>query len=79
MTLEDAANSAIHQTMDQTRRSAEKASQALKDGYGAARQYVEERGLTFDPIDLTRREPWLAIAAAFAMGYLAARLIRRVS
>ena len=79
MTLKDMANSATHQTIDQTRRSAEKASQALKDSYGAARQYVEEKGLTFDPIDLARREPWLAIAAAFARVYLAARLIRRVS
>jgi hypothetical protein len=45
MTFEDAANSTIQQTMDQGRQAAEKASQVLKDGYGAARQYVEEKGL----------------------------------
>ena len=65
--------------MDQGRQAAEKASQALKDGYGAARQYVEEKGLDFDVREFARREPWLAIAAAFAIGYFAARLIRRVS
>lgn len=79
MSLEDTANSTMRQTMDQGRQAAEKAGQALKDGYGAARQYVEEKGLDFDLRDFTRREPWLAIAAAFTIGYFAARLIRRVS
>ncbi len=79
MTFEDAANSTMRQTMDQGRQAAEKASQAIKDGYGAARQYVEEKGLDFDVREFARREPWLAIAAAFAIGYFAARLVRRVS
>jgi hypothetical protein len=79
MTLEDAANFTIHQTMDQGRQAAEKAGEALKDGYGAARQYVEEKGFDFDVREFARREPWLAIAAAFTIGYFAARLIRRVS
>jgi ElaB/YqjD/DUF883 family membrane-anchored ribosome-binding protein len=79
MTFEDAANSTMRQTMDQGRQAAEKAGQALKDGYGAARQYVEDKGLGFDVREFARREPWLAIAAAFAVGYFAARLVRRVS
>jgi len=79
MALEDTVNSTMRQTIDQSRQAAEKASQALKDSYGAARQYVEEGGLGFDLGEFTRREPWLAIAAAFAIGYFAARLIRRVS
>jgi hypothetical protein len=79
MTFENAANSTMRQTMDQGRQAAEKAGQALKDGYGAARQYVEDKGLDFDVREFARREPWLAIAAAFALGYFAARLVRRVS
>jgi ElaB/YqjD/DUF883 family membrane-anchored ribosome-binding protein len=79
MTFEDAANSAMRQTMDQGRQAADKAGQVLKDSYGAAREYVHDKGLAFDPGEFARREPWLAIAAAFAIGYFAARLIRRVS
>jgi len=79
MSLEDTAESAMRQTMDQGRQAAEKAGKVLKDGYGAARQYVEEKGLDFDLREFARREPWLAIAAAFTIGYFAARLIRRVS
>jgi ElaB/YqjD/DUF883 family membrane-anchored ribosome-binding protein len=65
--------------MDQGRQAADKASQAVKDGYDAAQQYVKDRGLELDLRDLVRREPWFAIAAAFAVGYVAAQIVRRVS
>jgi ElaB/YqjD/DUF883 family membrane-anchored ribosome-binding protein len=64
--------------MDQGRQAAESAGQAIRDGYEAAQQYVQE-GLDFDLRDFVRREPWIAIAAAFAVGYVAAQIIRRVS
>jgi hypothetical protein len=35
--------------------------------------------MDLDLRDFVRREPWLAIAAAFAVGYFAAQIIRRVS
>jgi ElaB/YqjD/DUF883 family membrane-anchored ribosome-binding protein len=79
MALEDAANSTVRQAMDQGRQAAETASAAVKDGYQAAQQYVQEKGLDFDFRDFVRREPWIAIAAAFAIGYVAAQIIRRVS
>ena len=79
MTIEEAANSTIKQTMEQGRQAADKASQALKDSYGAARQYVQDSGLASDLREFARREPWLAVAAAFAIGYFAARLVSRVS
>lgn len=66
--------------MEQGLQAADKATQAVKEGYDAAQQFVKEQG--FDLEDLrgfVRREPWIAIAAAFAVGYLAARIIRRVS
>jgi ElaB/YqjD/DUF883 family membrane-anchored ribosome-binding protein len=79
MASEDTANSAARHAMDQGRQAAETASQAIKYGYEAAQQYVQEKGLDFDLRDFVRREPWIAIAAAFAVGYVAAQIIRRVS
>jgi ElaB/YqjD/DUF883 family membrane-anchored ribosome-binding protein len=29
--------------------------------------------------DFVRREPWLAIAAAFTVGYVAAQIVRRIA
>ena len=79
MAFEDVANSTGQQTLDQARKSAEKAGRLLKDGYNAAQQYAEDKGLNLNLGDLVRREPWLAVAAAFAIGYFAAAAIRRVS
>ena len=79
MTLEETANSTIRSAMDQGRQAADKAAQAVKDGYDAAQQFVKDNGDDFDLREFVRREPWLAIAAAFAVGYVAAQIVRRVS
>jgi len=79
MTFEDTANSTVRTAMDQGRQAADAASQAVKDGYDAAQQYVKDKGMDLDLRDFVRREPWLAIAAAFAVGYFAAQIVRRVS
>jgi len=79
MAVEDVANSTVRQAMDRGRQAAETAGQTVKEGYQAAQQYVQEKGLDFDLRDFVRREPWIAIAAAFAIGYVAAQIIRRVS
>ena len=79
MEYDGAPNSTVEQAMDQGRKAAEKAGQAVKDGYKAAQQYAEDKGLNLNLGDLVRREPWLAVAAAFAIGYFAAAAIRRVS
>lgn len=79
MALEDLANSTMRRAMDEGRQASEAASQAAKSGYEAAQQYVQEKGLDFDLRDFVRREPWIAIAAAFAVGYVAAQILRRVS
>ncbi len=79
MTFEDTANSTVRTAMDQGRQAADVASQAVKDGYDAAQQYVKDKGMDLDLRDFVRREPWLAIAAAFAVGYFAAQIVRRVS
>jgi len=79
MTLEETANSTTRSAMDQGRQAADKATQAVKDGYDAAQQFVKDRTVDLDLRELVRREPWLAIAAAFAVGYVAAQIVRRVS
>ena len=79
MTFEDTANSTVRTAMDQGRQAADVASQAVKDGYDAAQQYVKDKGMDLDLRDFVRREPWLAIAAAFAVGYVAARGVRHHS
>jgi ElaB/YqjD/DUF883 family membrane-anchored ribosome-binding protein len=79
MTLEDTANSSVRTAMDQGRQAADKASQVLQDGYDAAQQYARDKGLELDLRELVRKEPWFAIAAAFAVGYVVAQIVRRVS
>ncbi|MGH7917061.1 MAG: hypothetical protein ACREQE_06300 [Candidatus Binataceae bacterium] len=36
-------------------------------------------GMSDNLTDFVRREPWIALAAAFAVGYVIARALRRVS
>jgi ElaB/YqjD/DUF883 family membrane-anchored ribosome-binding protein len=79
MAYEDVAKSTVQHAVDQGRIVAETASQTVKDGYKAAQQYADDNGLSLDVGDFVRREPWLAITAAFAIGYVAAQIIRRVS
>ena len=79
MTLEDTANATVRTAMDQGRQAADKANQVIQDGYDAAQQYAKDKGLELDLRELVRREPWFAIAAAFAVGYVIAQVVRRVS
>ena len=79
MTMEETANSSVRNAMDQGHQAADKASDAIKDGYDAAQQFVKDKAMDLDLREFVRREPWLAIAAAFAVGYVAAQIVRRVS
>jgi ElaB/YqjD/DUF883 family membrane-anchored ribosome-binding protein len=79
MTLEETAKSTVRGATDQGRETAEQAGQTVRGAYKAARQYAEDERLKLDLGEFVRREPWLAVAAAFAIGYVAAQIIRRVS
>jgi ElaB/YqjD/DUF883 family membrane-anchored ribosome-binding protein len=80
MAFEDVANSTVRQAMDQGRQAADAAGQTLKEGYQAAQRYAHDKGLdSIDLRDFVRREPWIAIAAAFAIGYVAAQIVRRIA
>jgi ElaB/YqjD/DUF883 family membrane-anchored ribosome-binding protein len=53
-------------------------------GYDAASEYakagIDVAGRVNDNLtEFVRNEPWIAVAAAFAVGYLAARIILRLS
>ena len=79
MAFEDIANSAAEEAKNHGRQAAENGSQAVKDGYEAAQEYLKKKGLDFDLGDFVRREPWIAVAAAFAIGYVVAQVVRRGS
>jgi ElaB/YqjD/DUF883 family membrane-anchored ribosome-binding protein len=79
MAFGDIANSVVHEAKNQGRQAAENGSQAVKDGYEAAQHYLKKNGLDFDLGDFVRREPWIAVAGAFAIGYVVAQMVRRGS
>jgi ElaB/YqjD/DUF883 family membrane-anchored ribosome-binding protein len=73
---------------DSAREYANKGYGAAKDyaskGYDSAREYanvgVDAAVRMGDNVsEFVRREPWIAVAAAFAIGYVAARIMRRLS
>ncbi len=79
MAVENSAESTVRAAVDQGRQTVEKAGRVVKDSYDAAQGYVKDKGFNLDLGDFVRREPWLALAAAFAIGYVAAQIIRRAS
>lgn len=65
--------------------SARKAGrEAFENGYESAREYGE-KSLEYASqagegiLDFVKREPLLAVAGAFLVGYVAAQIIRRIS
>ena len=60
------------------------ARDAMDAGYESARQYAN-KGLDYagdvsDTLaDFVQRQPWMALAGAFVVGYLAAKALRQIS
>jgi ElaB/YqjD/DUF883 family membrane-anchored ribosome-binding protein len=82
------AAAAAQAASDATREYANKGYNAAREyankGYDAAREYastgMDVAGRVSDNLtEFVRNEPWIAVAAAFAVGYVAARMIRRLS
>jgi len=69
MAVQD-AGPAVQDAFDSGRKAAERASEAIKD-------YVADHDLGSDLREFVRDKPWLAVGAAFAIGYVVARLMRR--
>jgi ElaB/YqjD/DUF883 family membrane-anchored ribosome-binding protein len=54
--------------------------EALEKGYDNAREYVN-RGMDLadNVADFVQQQPWLALASAFVVGYVAAKALRHLS
>ena len=78
MAIEERMDSAARETLDRAQDALESASEKLKNGYDTARQYAQNSEVGSQLTDFVVREPWIAIAAAFAIGFVAARLVRRI-
>jgi ElaB/YqjD/DUF883 family membrane-anchored ribosome-binding protein len=57
---------------------------AAAEGYDQAREYASRGadyvgGLSESVAEFVSREPWMAIAGAFVVGYVAAQILRRAS
>jgi ElaB/YqjD/DUF883 family membrane-anchored ribosome-binding protein len=70
--------------MEQGQAAMEQGRQAIGQGYDRVREYAEKGADVFGDVssnlaDFVRKEPWIALAAAFAVGYVAARIMRRVA
>jgi ElaB/YqjD/DUF883 family membrane-anchored ribosome-binding protein len=84
----DVARDYASKGSDAARDYANKGYNAARDyanrGYDAAREYANTgidaaTQISDNLTEFVRNEPWIAVVAAFAVGYLAARLVRRLS
>jgi ElaB/YqjD/DUF883 family membrane-anchored ribosome-binding protein len=69
---------------DYANRGYDAARDYANQGYDAAREYANAgidvaARMSDNLTEFVRNEPWIAVAAAFAVGYVAARLLRRLS
>lgn len=70
----------IRMAADKINRSAKEGLRTVKQFADAAQQYVQDSGLAdIDLREIVERDPWIALGAAFAVGFLAAQLMRRLS
>jgi ElaB/YqjD/DUF883 family membrane-anchored ribosome-binding protein len=79
MAMEERIDSAARDTIDRTQDALSSAGKSLKSGYDAAQKYAQNSDLGSQLGDFVVREPWMAVAAAFAIGYVAAHFMKRIS
>ncbi|MBV8054919.1 MAG: hypothetical protein JO071_06730 [Deltaproteobacteria bacterium] len=65
-------------------KGADVAREYADKGYDAAREYTNAgmdvaARMSDNLTEFVRNEPWIAVVAAFAIGYVAARIMRRMS
>jgi ElaB/YqjD/DUF883 family membrane-anchored ribosome-binding protein len=85
--VSDKAHEVADQAGETIRRATDKVNDAAKGGVKtakqfaeAAQQYVQDSGLAdVDVREIIKREPWIALGVAFAVGYVAAQVMRRLS
>ena len=67
------------ETIDRARDAIDNIGETLKNGYDAAQNYVQGNEIASEVRKFVKRDPWLAIAAAFAIGYVAAKIAKRIA
>ena len=76
----DRAGETIRNATDRVNDAARGGIKTAKQFAEAAQQFVQESGLgEVDVREVVKREPWLALGVAFAIGYVAAHVMRRLS
>jgi hypothetical protein len=82
--IKDAANRAAAVASDTIDKAKDIGRDAIDRGYEGARdftskgmKYAEEVSETLT--DFAKREPWIALAGAFLIGYVTARALRQLS
>ncbi|MBV8358576.1 MAG: hypothetical protein JO189_11655 [Deltaproteobacteria bacterium] len=83
-TARDYANKGYNAARDYTSSATSSAREYANKGYDAARDYANTgmdvaARMSDNLTEFVRNEPWVAVTAAFAIGYVAARLLRRLS
>lgn len=83
----DMAHDAADKAGETIRKATDKVNEAAKGGIKTAKhfaetaqQFVEESGIgDVDLREIVKREPWIALGVAFAIGFVAAQVVRRLS
>jgi len=80
----DYASKSTDAARDYANKGYDAAREYANKGYDAAREYantgIDAAARVSDNMtEFVRNEPWIAVVAAFAVGYLAARMVRRLS
>jgi len=80
----DAANGVTMAAFETIERAKDLGREAIDKGYEGAREYAS-KGMDYAGevsaalAEFAKRQPWLALVGAFAVGYVAAQSIRRLS
>jgi hypothetical protein len=82
--IKEAANGAAVAAAETIEKVKDLGHQAIDNSYENARDYAA-KGLDYasevsdELTEFARRQPWLALAGAFALGYVAAKALRSLS
>jgi ElaB/YqjD/DUF883 family membrane-anchored ribosome-binding protein len=79
----DGVRNASEQARDTVNQAADVGEDLMGKGYETAREYADTGidyvgDLSQRVGEFVKRDPWIAVAGAFVIGYLAAQLLRRM-
>ncbi len=78
--MADKAGETIRKASDKVNDAAQGGLKTAKQFAEAAQQFVQESGIgDVDVREVVKREPWLALGVAFAVGFAVAQVMRRLS